>query len=95
MSLEEYDMDLSGITNLQDLLEVLNSIALTYTVDTSKPDTKFDRFKEMGIIRGKCVEIETKCDLCSHKFNSTMIGQEVNCPNCNNKTFVEPPEDKS
>ena len=93
MSKKKYKLDLSSIRTIEDLTFVLNSLGMVYTVDTSKYDPVFESFKRMGIVReerGEDNGISVTCDICSHGFKTSFVNERVKCPNCGNKTYVEP-----
>ena len=90
MSLKKYRIDLSSIHNIEDLIKVLNSLGLTYVVDTSKPDPRFEKFQKMGIIKEEMKGVPVVCDLCGHKFTSAFVNEKVKCPCCKSNTYVEP-----
>lgn len=64
-------------------------MGMTYTHDTSKTDPVFEEFMAMGIIKDEMDGIPVTCDLCSHKFDSVFVNEEVKCPNCKSYTYVE------
>ena len=93
MALKKYNMNLNAITDLKDLLMILNKIGFQYTRDTKKSDPTFDKFLRMGVIKDEVEGTEVQCDVCSHIFKTPFVYKKVKCPSCGNKTYVEPKDE--
>ena len=85
---KSYKLDLSNINNVQDLGKVLNCLNITYT-KKNEVDFQFEEFKGMGIIGEEIPGRDVKCDVCNNSFKTAAQFEEVECPNCTYKTYVE------